>query len=125
MFLGAHVLLYSNDADADRLFLTDVLGFTGVDVGGGWLILSLPPAEVAVHPADNSDLQKQAGHDQLGAALYLMCEDLSSTIAKLASKGAACTEVEEERWGIRTTIKMPSGAELGLYQPKHELAIKR
>ena len=73
MIIGAHFLLYSRDADADRQFLHDVLGFRGVDAGDGWLIFALPPAEIAVHPASRNFVQRHAEHELLGAVLYLMC----------------------------------------------------
>jgi catechol 2,3-dioxygenase-like lactoylglutathione lyase family enzyme len=116
MIHGAHILLYTSDADADRAFLRDVLGFRSIDAGHGWLIFALPPAETAVHPGLGE-------HKQLTAELYLMCDDLQETIQSLASKDVSCTEVAKERWGIRTTIKLPSGGELGLYQPTHPTAI--
>ena len=119
MINGAHFLIYSKDPDADRVFLRDVLGFQGVDVGGGWLILALPPAEIAVHPSTDNLVQRHAGHELLAAVLYLMCDDLNSTLKDLRTKGVAATEIEEEDWGIRTTIRLPSGGELGLYQPTH------
>jgi hypothetical protein len=113
MITGAHILLYSQDADADRAFLRDVLEFPFVDVGHGWLIFALPPAEAAVHPA--------AG--EFAAELYLMCDDLHALIRSLEAKNVRCTEVAEERWGIRTTIRLPSGGEIGLYQPSHPTAL--
>jgi len=117
MIHGAHVLLYSKDADADRAFFADVLKFRSVDAGRGWLIFALPPAEVAVHPGDF--LQVHAGHSLLGAVLYLMCDNLQETIQSLKTRKVECTEIENEPWGIRTTIKLPSGSEIGLYQPTH------
>lgn len=122
MITGAHVLLYSEAAEPDRLFFRDVLGFRAVDAGGGWLIFALPPAEVALHPTDGSTRQ-HAGHQLLGAVLYLMCSDLDATVELLKGKGVACTEVEQEPWGIRTTIRLPSGGEIGLYQPTHPTAL--
>jgi predicted enzyme related to lactoylglutathione lyase len=116
---GAHFLLYSKDAEADRRFLRDVLAFRSVDVGGGWLIFALPPAEIAVHPASESFVQRHAAHQLLGAVLYLMCDNLDATIRQLKAKGVAVTEIETEEWGIRTTIRLPSGGEIGLYQPTH------
>jgi hypothetical protein len=123
MINGAHILLYSSNPEADRTFLRDVLEFPHVDVGHGWLIFALPPAELAVHPADDSQHGSHAGHRMLGAVLYLMCDDLQATIAALKAEQVACTEVATERWGIRTTIKLPSGGELGLYEPTHLTAI--
>jgi len=123
MFRGAHLVLYSTDAEADRAFLRDVLGFAHVDAGHGWLIFALPPAEAALHPADDPTHKGEPGHAMLGAHLYLMCDDLNAAIATLKSKGAACGPVSKERWGLRATIKLPSGGELGLYQPAHPTAL--
>ena len=124
MISGAHVLIYSSDPDADRAFFRDVLRFPSVDVGQGWLIFALPPAEVAVHPLGSNDGQRHAGHHLLGAVLYLMCDDLRDVIESLRERNVACTEVTTEPWGIKTTIRLPSGGELGLYQPTHATALK-
>jgi catechol 2,3-dioxygenase-like lactoylglutathione lyase family enzyme len=113
MIYGSHVVVFSADADADRAFLADVLGFEHVDGGGGWLIFGLPPAEVAVHPADAP-----------GAELYLMCDDLAAEMQTLADKGVECSTVEEARWGSVTKIRLPSGAEVGLYQPRHAAIVQ-
>ena len=113
MIFGAHVIVYSKDADADRAFLRDILGFPFVDIGHGWLIFALPPAEVAVHPA-----QDNGRHE-----LYLMCDDLKAEIAALHAKGVSCSDVHEERWGSITMVKLPGGGEVGLYQPKHPTAL--
>jgi catechol 2,3-dioxygenase-like lactoylglutathione lyase family enzyme len=113
MISGAHVIIYSQDAEADRAFLADVLGFRSVDAGHGWLIFALPPAEAAVHPAEANDRHE----------LYLMCEDLAGEMAALVEKGVQCSEVEQARWGAITKIQLPGGGQLGLYQPKHPTAI--
>jgi hypothetical protein len=120
MIIGAHLLLYSDDPAADRAFFRDVLGFASVDAGRGWLIFALPPAEVAVHPADDA-----AGNasDLARTDLYLMCDDLEATIASLAAREIVCGPVSRERWGIRTTVRLPGGGALGLYQPLHPVAI--
>jgi catechol 2,3-dioxygenase-like lactoylglutathione lyase family enzyme len=123
MITGAHFLLYTTDADADRAFLRDVLGFRAVDAGHGWLILGLPPAELGVHPGDGNFAQTHAGHSMLGAVLYLMCDDLTTTMADLGAKGVRCSEVEQAPWGGKTTFRLPSGGEIGLYQPRHQTAI--
>jgi catechol 2,3-dioxygenase-like lactoylglutathione lyase family enzyme len=123
MIIGAHLLLYSSNPEADRAFFRDALGFSAVDAGGGWLIFGLPPAELGVHPAPSPFLQRHADHDILGAVLYLMCDDLESTVRSLAAKGVAPTEVEKAEWGIKTTIRLPSGGEIGLYQPSHPTAL--
>jgi catechol 2,3-dioxygenase-like lactoylglutathione lyase family enzyme len=119
MIQGVHVLLYSEDPEADRVFFRDVLGFRAVDAGGGWLIFALPPAEAALHPADGETGTVHAGHSLLGAVLYLMCDDLHAQIKSLESKNVRCTPVDEAPWGIKTTISLPSGGEIGLYQPMH------
>ena len=112
MINGAHVIIYSKDAEADRTFFKDVLGFHHVDAGHGWLIFALPPAEVACHPAEENDQHQ----------LYLMCEDLKTVVAALEAKGIHCSEVQEPPWGVLTHIILPSGGKLGLYQPKHPKA---
>ncbi len=115
MIFGAHVILYSKDAAADRNFLRDILGFPSVDAGHGWLIFSLPPAEVAVHPDEDGDRHE----------LYFMCEDVKAEISTLGKKGVQCSEVQEARWGSVTKIRLPGGSEVGLYQPKHPSALVR
>jgi hypothetical protein len=122
MINGAHLLLYSADADADRAFLRDVLQFPSVDVGRGWLIFALPPSEVAVHPADDAAGQSGGGHHMMGAELYLMCDDVRATVKALQTKRVECPALTEEPWGIRTSIPLPSGASIGLYQPGHPTA---
>ena len=123
MINGAHILFFSTNPEVDRAFFRDALNFPSVDVGGGWLIFALPPAEAAIHPVDQSHVQAHAGHGLLGAVLYLMCDDLDATLRDLAVKKVAHTEISTERWGRKTTLKLPSGAELGLYQPSHPTAL--
>jgi catechol 2,3-dioxygenase-like lactoylglutathione lyase family enzyme len=123
MITGAHVLFYSTDPENGRAFFRNVLGFRAVDVGGGWLIFALPPAEAAIHPSDVDFSQKHAGQTLLGAVLYLMCDDLQSEISALEKKKVICTEVQEAEWGMSTTIPLPSGHSIGLYQPRHQTAI--
>jgi len=123
MITGAHILFYSTNPEADREFFRDVLEFRAIDIGRGWMIFALPPAEAAVHPGDGEFSETHAGHQMMGALVYLMCHDLRATIKALAAKHVTCTEVDEAEWGIKTTIPLPSGGELGLYQPKHQTAI--
>lgn len=111
MISGAHVIIYSNDADADRAFFRDVLQFPAVDAGGGWLIFALPPAEVAIHPAAESDTHE----------LYLMCEDINATVRELNSSNVECTAVADEGWGLLTHVSLPGGGKLGLYEPRHQV----
>lgn len=113
MIFGAHLILYSKDAAADRAFLTDVFGLRAVDAGHGWLIFALPPAEAAVHP------------DEAGARqeLYLMCDDLEAEISRLRERGVACPAAQQARWGSVTKIALPGGSEIGLYQPRHATAL--
>lgn len=123
MINGVHLLLYSKDPEADRAFFHDVLGFRSVDAGHGWLIFQLPASEMGVHPGNGEFVQMHADHPLLGAVLYLMCDDLTSTTRSLESNKVRCTEVIEAEWGITTTVKLPSGGSIGLYQPKHPTAI--
>jgi catechol 2,3-dioxygenase-like lactoylglutathione lyase family enzyme len=124
MIIGTHVLLYSKDPEADRAFFRDILNFRSVDAGGGWLIFALPPAELGVHPSMDNFVQTHAGHQLPGAILYLMCDDLDKVIKNLKSRNVSCTEIETAEWGITTTINLPSGGEIGLYQPTHLTAIE-
>lgn len=109
MLKGAHVVVYSKDAEADRAFFRDVLRFGSVDVGHGWLIFALPKSELAVHPADENDAHE----------LFCMCDDVQAFVAEMTKRGVACTAVEELRWGSLTRITLPGGGKLGVYQPKH------
>ena len=109
MINGAHIVIYSKDAERDREFFRNVLGFPSVDAGHGWLIFALPAAESAFHPIDDVERHE----------LYLMCDDLRTEMANLRAKGVDCTDVTEARWGSITTIQLPGGGKLGLYQPKH------
>lgn len=119
LITGAHVILFSRDAEADRRFLQEVFEWSSVDAGGGWLIFALPPAEVAVHPEGTTEHPgPAAGAHQL----YLMCEDLDATMAALAAQGIDCDEPTDEGWGILTSFALPSGASLAVYQPRHPLA---
>ena len=113
MIFGAHVIVYSRDAAADRAFFRDVLGLTSVDAGHDWLIFALPPAELAVHP----------GGEDASGELYFMCDDLRKEIETLESKGVRCADVEEASWGSVTRIDLPGGGRIGLYQPRHTTAI--
>jgi len=123
MILGTHFLLYSQDAEADRAFFRDVLELPFVDVGQGWLIFGMSPAEAGIHPLEGEFSQDHAGHQLLGAVLYLMCDDLEGTMKTLAAKNVRCTEVETAPWGRKTTIPLPSGGEIGLYQASHPTAL--
>jgi len=121
---GTHFLIYSTNPDADRAFLRDVLELSSVDVGRGWMIFALPPAEIAVHPGD-ATVPPNSEDAVTGAAVYLMCDNLDSTMKTLSAKKASFTRVVEAPWGIVTTFALPSGANVGLYQPKHPTAFKR
>jgi predicted enzyme related to lactoylglutathione lyase len=110
MINGAHAIIFSSDADADRKFFDQVLGLRSVDAGGGWLIFALPPAELAVHPADAKP----------GQELYLLCEDVDATVAELEKKGVSVERpLVDQRWGRLAYIGLPSGGRLGIYQPRH------
>jgi catechol 2,3-dioxygenase-like lactoylglutathione lyase family enzyme len=113
MISGAHVIVYSKNAEADRAFFRDVLGFQSVDAGHGWLIFALPPAEAAFHPS-----AENGAHE-----LYLLCDDLKAEMASLTKKHVKCSGVHEERWGSITKIRLPGGGDVGLYQPKHPTAL--
>jgi len=110
MINGAHVIVYSKDADADRAFLRDVLDLPHVDAGHGWLIFALPPSEIAVHPAETGGTQE----------LFFMCENVDTFVESMTAKNLACTAVEDQGWGRLTRLTLPGGGEVGVYEPKHE-----
>ena len=113
MITGAHTILYARDAGAARAFFTDVLGFDGVDAGGGWMILALPPGELACHPAETGGT----------AELYLMTDDVEAERARLEAAGATFTgPISDEGWGRLTHVEVPGFGPLGLYEPRHPTA---
>ena len=110
MIIGLHAILFTDDAEATRAFFRDTLSLDSVDAGGGWLIFAGPPAELAAHPADG-----RPHHE-----VYLMCDDIHATVAELAAKGAEFADgVVEQAWGLSTTLKLPGGGQISLYQPSH------
>jgi catechol 2,3-dioxygenase-like lactoylglutathione lyase family enzyme len=109
MIHGAHVIIYSKDAEADRAFFRDVLKYEAADAGRGWLIFALPPAELAVHPSEENDVHE----------LFLMCDDVQAIIAEMKKQNVECSPVDEQRWGSITRLTLPGGGKLGIYQPKH------
>ena len=113
MIIGAHVVLYSKDADADRAFFRDILGLKSVDAGRGWLIFALPPAEAAFHPSESN-----GPHE-----LFFMCDNLTAEMSALAQKNVAFSEIQEARWGSIVKMKLPGGGDISLYQPKHPTAL--
>ena len=112
MITGMHAVIYTSDANADRAFFRDVLGLPSVDAGDGWLIFAAPPSELACHPAESNGKHE----------LYLMCDDLQAEIARLGKRGIKCGSVSDEGWGILSTVRLPGGGDLGLYEPRHAMA---
>ena len=110
MITGAHSVVFSTNADADRAFLRDVLKLPNVDAGDGWLIFGLPPAEVAFHPSDKNDIHE----------FYLLCADVEAFVNEMQQQGVETTPVEDEGWGLLTYITLPGGGKLGVYQPRHQ-----
>jgi hypothetical protein len=109
MLTGAHSIIYSKRPEADRAFLRDVLGLPHVDVGEGWLIFGLPPAEVAVHPSGKNDVHE----------FYFMCADVKAFIARMRKHKIACSPAQDMGWGVLTQLTLPGGGKLGVYQPRH------
>ena len=109
MITGAHSIIYSKDPDADRAFLRDVLRLTNVDVGDGWLIFGLPPAEVAVHPSGENNVHE----------FYLMCDDINGFVEQMGAAKIECEPVRDLGWGLLSQVVLPGGGKLGIYQPRH------
>jgi predicted enzyme related to lactoylglutathione lyase len=110
---GVHAIVFSPEAEKVRAFFADVLELPSVDAGGGWLIFALPPAELAVHPADGATRHE----------LYLMCDDIQATLADLRGKGVeVAQDVSDQGWGLLASVRLPDGSEFPLYQPRHPIA---
>jgi len=109
MIIGAHSIIYSRKPDADRAFLRDILGLAHIDVGDGWLIFELPPAELAIHPSTKNNLHE----------FYFMCNDIQAFVASMKKQGVSCSPIQSLRWGELTEVKLPGGGKLGVYQPLH------
>jgi catechol 2,3-dioxygenase-like lactoylglutathione lyase family enzyme len=112
--IGMHALVYSAKAEEARRFFREVLGWRSVDAGDGWPIFTAPPTELAVHPSDGEEYHE----------LYLMCDDIRATVADLRRRGVRVSRIADRGWGLVTTVRLPSGAELGLYEPRHPMAIE-
>lgn len=106
---GAHLMIFSRDEAADRAFLRDVLGIPCIDSGGGWLIFKLPPTELGVHGGERNDVLE----------LYFMCDDLDAAMTTLAAKDITCGEPIAASWGRSTSVPLPGGGKIGLYEPRH------
>src|SRR5690242_18912449 len=114
MVSGAHAIIYSTNAEADRAFFCDVLRLSSVDAGHGWLIFVLQPAEIAVHPSEENGRHE----------IYFMCEDLDATMQALANHGVSCGPVMNQPWGRLTQLTLPGGGSIGVYQPRHPIAAR-
>lgn len=113
MITGCHIIISSTDADADRAFFRDVLGFHSVDAGRGWLIFRLPPGEAAVHPGDENNVHE----------FYFMCDDIRTQVAEFKRQKIECSDISEQPWGLLARLTLPGGGEIGVYQPRHPVAI--
>jgi hypothetical protein len=109
MLIGAHSIIYSRNPEVDRGFFKDVLGLPSVDAGEGWLIFGLPPSEVAVHPSDMNGVHE----------LYLMCDNIELFVSDMKAHDITCSSIENRDWGWLTTLILPGGGKLGVYQPRH------
>ena len=109
MITGLHSVIFTKDAEKDRVFFRDVLKFPNVDVGGGWLVFSTPPSEIAFHPAEVNDKHE----------IYFLCDDVETQIKELEASGCSCAPIKEEKWGRVTAFTLPGGGSVGLYQPLH------
>ena len=110
MIVGAHSIIYSTDRDADRALFRDVLKFPHIDVGGGWLIFGLPPAEVAFHPAESNGKHE----------FYLICDDIVAFVSSMKQQQVPCSAIHEEPWGRLVHITLPGGGQVGVYQAHHK-----
>ena len=114
MINGAHVVIHTKDPEADRAFFSDLLKFSSVDAGHGWLIFAMPSLEAAFHDSENNDRHE----------LYLMCDDIAATLKDLESKDVKVSAVSEQRWGKLASLALPGGGKIGIYEPKHPSPLK-
>ena len=118
MINAVHTVIYARDAEKARAFFRDTLNLPSIDAGGGWLIFALPPGELGIHPAASAEGEK---HHQL----YLMCDDIEATVAELKAKGVEFTSgIINPGWGLLTSLSIPGGGEISLYQPRHATPLK-
>ncbi|MBC7835477.1 MAG: VOC family protein [Phycisphaerales bacterium] len=116
MINGLHTMIYAKDAAKARAFFRDVLGIRAIDAGEGWLIFAMPPAEMGVHPAESVE-------DEAKQQIYLMCDDVHATVAQLTAKGVELSQpITDQGWGLMTSLKIPGGGEIALYEPRHPRA---
>ena len=115
MIYGAHVVVYTKDPEADRDFFRNVLKFSSVDAGHGWLVFAMPPLEAAFHTSEKNDQHE----------LFLMCDDITATLNDLKSKNVKVSDVSEQRWGKLAAFTLPGGGKIGIYEPKHPSPLKR
>jgi len=125
MINGAHIVIYSKNADADRAFFRDVLNFPAVDAGHGWLIFAMPPLEAAFHDLDKHDLHKHDSGKNSRHELFLMCDDITSTLKKLQEKKVQVSGVTEQRWGKLASLTLPGGGKIGIYEPQHASPLRK
>lgn len=117
VIMGTHAIIYAEDAEQTRVFFRDVLDFSNIDAHNGWLIFKLPPAELGIHPMSGEEARR-GRHE-----IYLMCDDIDATVAELRGRGVEfLTSVEDRGFGLMTTLRVPGGGEVGLYEPKHPTA---
>ncbi len=109
MIIGAHSIIYSKSPEVDRALLREVFELPHVDVGDGWLIFGLPPAELAVHPSEKNDVHE----------FFLMCDDIDAFATEMGRRGVACGPVRDQGWGLLAQVTLPGGGKLGVYQPRH------
>jgi catechol 2,3-dioxygenase-like lactoylglutathione lyase family enzyme len=121
MINAVHAMIYTRDPDATRAFFKDILQLPFVDAGHGWLIFALPPAELGIHPMDGEDGDPEAPSATPDRCeLYFMCDDIHATVADLKKKGVSCeTPITDQGWGLVTSLRIPGGGLVALYEPRH------
>jgi hypothetical protein len=110
MIIGAHTIIFSKDAEADRSFLRDIFGLDNIDAGDGWLIFSLPDTEIAVHPASENNVHET----------YFLVEDIHQFVTAMVRNGVPCSPIQTQSWGLLVRVTLPGGGDLGVYQPLHK-----
>ena len=124
MITSIHSLIYSDDANATRAFLRDVLGWKYVaeDFDKDWLIFQSGPSEIGVHPT-RGEWEGHTFESPRRHSIALMCDDIEKTVSDLRAKGAQFRgPIKHEMYGSVIMMIVPGADDIQLYQPTHKLA---
>jgi catechol 2,3-dioxygenase-like lactoylglutathione lyase family enzyme len=122
MIKALHTIVYSDDPEATRAYLRDVLGWPSVedpDATPPWPIFRAGPAEMAVHPTAGTYEGKAYSHPR-HHSLSLKCDDIATTKVELEARGAVFSGgIEDYGFGLAAPLELPGAGTILLYEPRH------